>query len=94
MPGFGSTRLLLSTVAEELDSWRLQVEDTVYQLFELYIKIAQGLADKLTLQVIMIYLLLWIGFNYLVSLYKTLMLAISCITSLFLPTLTISLIFL
>jgi interferon-induced GTP-binding protein Mx1 len=50
LPGFGSTRLLLSTVAEELDSWRLQVEDTVSQLFELYLTIAHTIADKLTAQ--------------------------------------------
>lgn len=55
LPGFGSTRLLLSTVAEELDTWRLQVEDTVYQLVELYLKIAHALADKLTSQVIIRY---------------------------------------
>lgn len=50
LPGFGSTRLLLSTVAEELDSWRLQTEDTVFQLFELYLSIAHALADKLMVQ--------------------------------------------
>lgn len=51
LPGFGSTRLLLSTVAEELDSWRSQIEDTISILFESYAKVGQELADKLTIQV-------------------------------------------
>lgn len=54
LPGFASTRILLSTVAEELDTWRGQVEDAIRQLFDSYSETANLLSQKLTLQVIYI----------------------------------------
>jgi hypothetical protein len=51
LPGFGSTRLLLSTVSEELDCWRSQIEDTVIETFDFYRNISESLSEKLTGQV-------------------------------------------
>jgi hypothetical protein len=50
LPGFGSTRLLLSSIAEDLDTWRTQAEEAIGKLFEVYVQVANELADKLTLQ--------------------------------------------
>lgn len=51
LPGFGSTRLLLATVSEELDGWRTQIENTISCLFDVYTTVAYKLADRLTLHV-------------------------------------------
>jgi hypothetical protein len=48
LPGFGSTRLLLATVSQELDQWRSLVEEIVLQSFDLYENVSEGLAEKLT----------------------------------------------
>ena len=45
LPGFGSTRLLLSSIAEDLDSWRTQAEEAVGKLFEVYVQVANDLAE-------------------------------------------------
>lgn len=50
LPGFGYTRLLLATVADELETWRLQVEDTVSQVFNAYTTTANALAVKMVAQ--------------------------------------------
>jgi interferon-induced GTP-binding protein Mx1 len=51
LPGFGHTRLLLSTVADELHSWQLQVDEAVSQTFNAYTSTANALAMKMTQQV-------------------------------------------
>lgn len=51
LPGFGHTRLLLSTVADELQAWQLQVDEAVSQAFNAYTSTANALAMKMTQQV-------------------------------------------
>lgn len=51
LPGFGHTRLLLSTVADELQAWQLQVDEAVSQTFNAYTSTANALAMKMTQQV-------------------------------------------
>ena len=51
LPGFGHTRLLLSTVADELEAWQLQVDESVSQAFNAYTSTANALAMKMTAQV-------------------------------------------
>ena len=51
LPGFGHTRLLLSTVADELEAWQLQVDESVSQVFNAYTSTANALALKMTSQV-------------------------------------------
>lgn len=47
LPGFGSTRLLLSTVADELDTWKMSMEDCVQQLLSTYSDVAVSLVHQL-----------------------------------------------
>lgn len=51
LPGFGSTRLLLGTVSQELDSWRIHVETAISDIYDHYSKTANVLATKLMAQV-------------------------------------------
>jgi hypothetical protein len=51
LPGFGSTRLLLGTVSQELDSWRAHVETAICDVYDHYTKTANVLATKLMSQV-------------------------------------------
>lgn len=75
LPGFGSTRLLLSTVSQELDCWRALIEDLVLQSFETYESISMTLTDRLTAQVIPLILIVCtlaklITFSLIVSISK------------------------
>jgi interferon-induced GTP-binding protein Mx1 len=47
LPGFGSTRLLLSTVANELDTWKMSIEDCVQSLLSTYGEVSQALSHSL-----------------------------------------------
>lgn len=47
LPGFGSTRLLLSTVANELDTWKMSIEDCVQHLLTTYAEVSSTLSQTL-----------------------------------------------
>jgi hypothetical protein len=47
LPGFGSTRLLLSTVANELDTWKMSIEDCVQSLLSTYGDVSQALSHSI-----------------------------------------------
>jgi hypothetical protein len=51
LPGFGHTRLLLSTVADELETWQLVVDESISQVFNAYTSTANALAMKMASQV-------------------------------------------
>ena len=50
LPGFGHTRLLLSTVSHELETWQLQVDECISEVFTAYTSTANALATKMANQ--------------------------------------------
>lgn len=55
LPGFGHTRLLLSTVADELETWQLQVDECISEVFTAYTSTASALATKTASQLPALY---------------------------------------
>ena len=60
LPGFGSTRLLLSSVSTELLQWREFVEEALLQMGDCMIDCAEFLAEKISAGVVPLLCLLQI----------------------------------
>ena len=52
LPGFMSVRLLLATASTDIDLWRVEVENAISRVVEIYQKTALVLVNKLAMQVI------------------------------------------
>ena len=50
LPGFMSVRLLLATASTDIDLWRVEVENAISRVVEIYQKTALVLINKLALQ--------------------------------------------